>query len=285
MTIGDRVRKLRISKGWTQSELAKKMGYKSKSSIAHIENGRDIPRSMVVTLADILDTSPSYLMGWEEELDISETSLTVLPEKIKEARKKAGLSQKELAEKLDMNLRTYGSYERGERDVSTAVLLKICKTLNISSDYLLGRDEKPIESNIRSILPQENIRMIPVYDSVSAGFGSYADSTVKEYMPLYIESDEEAENTMCINVDGDSMEPKIEDGDTIQVLRQSTCDNGDIAVILIDREEGVVKKVQFDNNSTTLISFNTDYPPRVFVGEEQNRLMIQGVVKAIIKRL
>ena len=104
-------------------------------------------------------------------------------------------------------------------------------------------------------------------------------------MPLYIESDEEAENTMCINVEGDSMYPKIEDGDTIQVLRQSTCDNGDIAVILIDREEGVVKKVQFDENSTTLISFNPKYSPRVFVGEEQNRLMIQGVVKAIIKRL
>ena len=69
MTIGDRVRALRISKGWTQSELAEKMGYKSKSSIAHIENGRDIPRSMVVTLADILDTSPSYLMGWEDEAE------------------------------------------------------------------------------------------------------------------------------------------------------------------------------------------------------------------------
>lgn len=63
-----------------------------------------------------------------------------LSEKLKKARSQAGLSQKELAEKLDMNLRTYGSYERGERDLSTAILLKICKALNISSDYLLGRE-------------------------------------------------------------------------------------------------------------------------------------------------
>lgn len=67
MTIGQRVRKLRIEKGMTQTELAEKLEYKSKSSVAHIENGRDIPRSMVVKLSDILDTTPSYLMGWEDE--------------------------------------------------------------------------------------------------------------------------------------------------------------------------------------------------------------------------
>lgn len=67
MNIGTRVKMLREQKGLTQEELAVKLGYKSKSSVAHIENGRDIPRSMVVQLADILDTTPSYLMGWTEE--------------------------------------------------------------------------------------------------------------------------------------------------------------------------------------------------------------------------
>jgi transcriptional regulator with XRE-family HTH domain len=69
-----------------------------------------------------------------------------LSERLKTARIDAGLSQKELAEKLEMPLRTYGSYERGERDISTAILLNICKTLNISSDYLLGRESWDKES-------------------------------------------------------------------------------------------------------------------------------------------
>lgn len=67
MTIGERVKKLRTEKGMTQEELAGKLGYKSKSSVTHIENGRDIPRSMIVKLADILETTPSYLMGWEDK--------------------------------------------------------------------------------------------------------------------------------------------------------------------------------------------------------------------------
>lgn len=66
MNVGDRVRLLREKKGMTQEELATQLGYKSKSSVTHIENGRDIPRSMVVKLADILDTSPAYLMGWSD---------------------------------------------------------------------------------------------------------------------------------------------------------------------------------------------------------------------------
>lgn len=74
MNIGDRVKLLREQKGMTQEELATQLGYKSKSSVTHIERGRDIPRSMVVKLADILDTTPAYLMGWEDKPEKSEFS-------------------------------------------------------------------------------------------------------------------------------------------------------------------------------------------------------------------
>ena len=47
MTIGDRVKELRTKKGLTQQDLAELLGYKTKSSVAHIEKGRDIPRAMV----------------------------------------------------------------------------------------------------------------------------------------------------------------------------------------------------------------------------------------------
>ena len=74
MTIGDRVKTLRESKGMTQEELANRLGKKSKSSVAHIEKGkRDIPRSMVVQLAEILDTTPAYLMGWTDKKESTPT--------------------------------------------------------------------------------------------------------------------------------------------------------------------------------------------------------------------
>ena len=204
MTIGDRVKLLRQKKKMTQLELAEKLGYKSKSSVAHIENGRDIPRSMVVTLADILETTPAYLMGWE--------------------------------------------------------------------------DEKPNAS----IPPSDKVHMIPIFGSVAAGFGAYADSDILGYMPLVVENSYDVENTLIIKVEGESMYPTICDGDKIVVRRQESVDNGRIAVVMIG-DEAVVKRIECDKNKLTLHSINPMFSPRVIEGEALADCRIVGLVQQVIK--
>ena len=78
-----------------------------------------------------------------------------LSDRLRSERKKAGLSQVQFAEKLGLNARTYASYERGERDISTALLLDICKALNISSDRLLGNPTEPQEDKKEALPPDE----------------------------------------------------------------------------------------------------------------------------------
>ena len=147
MTIGERVKNARLKKGLTQEELAHKLGYKSRSSVNKIELERDIPRSMIVKIAEILDVTPAYLMGWEETQDDG---------------------------------------------------------------------HKPNAQ----LLPSDSIRMVPCFESVSAGFGASAQNHIIEYIPIYIESDQEAAETICVRVRGDSMHPRIEDGDIVQVHKQ-----------------------------------------------------------------
>lgn len=66
MEIGDRIKQLRLELGLSQDELAKLVGYKSRSSINKIEIGeRDITQSTIVAFAKALHTTPSKLMGWE----------------------------------------------------------------------------------------------------------------------------------------------------------------------------------------------------------------------------
>ena len=63
--LGTRVRKLRLQKGMSQEELANAVGYKDRSSINRIEKGkRDVNQNMIVALANALDTSPMYLLGY-----------------------------------------------------------------------------------------------------------------------------------------------------------------------------------------------------------------------------
>ena len=67
-TVGENILLMRKRLGLTQEELAKRMGYKSKSTINKIELGiNDIPQSKIVQFAEILGTTPAHLMGWNEE--------------------------------------------------------------------------------------------------------------------------------------------------------------------------------------------------------------------------
>lgn len=69
MTIYDRIKLLRESQGLSQQELATRLGYKSRSAINKIELGlRDISQSKVEAFAKALNTTPAYLMGWEDQI-------------------------------------------------------------------------------------------------------------------------------------------------------------------------------------------------------------------------
>ena len=209
--------------------------------------------------------------------------------RIKLCREQRGMTQGELGERLGLNKSTIQRYETGQiAKIKLPILESMAAELEVNAEYLALKNDDPeikrdpIESNA-TILPQEKIRMIPVYESVSAGFGAYADNYILEYIPLFISSDEEAHNTLCIKVQGNSLYPKIEDGDSIQVLKQDWCESGQVAIVLIDGENAVVKKVEYDKSSITLLSFNSEYAPRVFKGAERDRLKILGIVRKIIK--
>lgn len=61
------IKKKRQSLNLTQTELAKKLGYADKSMIAKIEKGQvDLPQSKIVAFAKALNTTPSDLMGWDD---------------------------------------------------------------------------------------------------------------------------------------------------------------------------------------------------------------------------
>lgn len=68
MTIGDRIRIKRIEQNYSQSELAKRAGYSDRTAISKLENaGDDITMKQVKRVAQALDTTSTFLMGWENE--------------------------------------------------------------------------------------------------------------------------------------------------------------------------------------------------------------------------
>lgn len=83
MNIGERIKRRRLELDMSQSELARKVGYKNRSSINKIELGeRDVPRAQIIAIAEALRTTPSYLAGWETDSTLSE--MTAIQENLME---------------------------------------------------------------------------------------------------------------------------------------------------------------------------------------------------------
>ena len=132
---------------------------------------------------------------------------------------------------------------------------------------------------------QRAVRMVPVFASASAGFGVTAVNEIVDYQPLAIRSDTDAANTLCVRVTGDSMFPQICDGDIVQVLKRESIDSGELGVVLIDGEEGLVKRVVYTADWIELQSVNPMYPPRRFEGADVLRVRVVGRVQAIIRKV
>ena len=79
MTVGERIRQRRIDLGMTQEELARRAGYKSRSSINKIELSRDLPLHKIRKVAAALDMTPAELAGWEDE---PQQTITTISNKI-----------------------------------------------------------------------------------------------------------------------------------------------------------------------------------------------------------
>lgn len=83
-TIYEKIKQRRIELGLTVEELANKMGYKDKSSISKIENGKaDIPTSKVIAFARALETTTAYLLGVEDNSSSVPPGYEPLPRTVK----------------------------------------------------------------------------------------------------------------------------------------------------------------------------------------------------------
>ena len=204
--------------------------------------------------------------------------------KIMELLAKKKLEQQNLTDYLGVHKSTFSAWKSGNSKSYMKYIDRIADYFNVSTDYLLGGTDT-ISSNISEIIPQDKIYQIPVYESVSAGFGAYASDCIIDMLPMVIDNPYDAPDTIAIKVSGDSMYPKIEDGDIIVVRKQESVDSGDVAVMLLDGDEGLVKKVVYGDTWIELHSFNPEYKTRRFDNEEVLRLRVVGKVLKIVKTL
>jgi repressor LexA len=202
MDIGDKIKMLREQKDMTLEELGRQVGV-GKSTIRKWETGiiANMKRDKIAKVAHALDVSPSYLMGWTEDVD---------------------------------NL-----------DIETT----------------------PIK----------------VLGKVAAGVPIKAQEDVidREYIPKDWTKSEEY---FGLRIQGDSMSPRISDGDTVIVRQQNDAESGDVVIVRINGDTATCKRLIKYAEGISLISFNPSYEPREFTNKEIMEMPVEIIGKVVESR-
>lgn len=157
MTIGSRIRTRRQELGLTQDELAKKLGYESRSSINKIElDKRNLTQQRIADIAKALETTPSYIMGWTDHMEPDDAEFVqnlgnIHP--LDELPADAAALNVFLYEIGERIIRTNGKYYLGECGEITEDELKRLKTAAVTSvkvayDMLLAERRKELRRRL-----------------------------------------------------------------------------------------------------------------------------------------
>ena len=195
-------------------------------------------------------------------------------QQIKQLRKQLNLSQRALATDLDVTQQAVGKWATGKSMPDSYTLQRIAEYFSTSVDNLLGLVKNNVQSSISHEEPDLSNR-IPIIGTVRAGYNALAYNDDYGYDFSNVRDPDEY---FYLIVKGDSMEPRIKDGDLALVHKQTTLNDGDLGVIVYGDNEGTLKRFVKKDNMIILQPFNPSYEAKVIVGEELNEVYIAGKV-------
>lgn len=206
--------------------------------------------------------------------------------RITKARMAASLTKKELADKIQVAPSTIGRYEEGKiGKLKMPVVYAIADVLGVNPHWLLCIspfiDEEDMMQEYRRLENSVTAVRIPVLGRVVAGVPLEAVENIIAYEEISAYTARNGE-FFALQVKGDSMAPRICDGDVVIVKKQQTVENGDVAIVLVNNSEATIKKVNMSESGITLIAYNpVVYEPHFYTKEDVANLPVSIVGKVV----
>ena len=194
-------------------------------------------------------------------------------ERIKEARKSAGLTQLELAKKTELSRSYIGDIEKDRYNPSVSTLQLIATATNTPLEDLLP--------STKTVSPTGRGVRIPVLGRVVAGIPIEAVEEILDYEEITPELAATGE-FFALKIRGHSMEPRMMEGDVVIVRRQDDVESGDVAIVLVNGNEATVKRVKKQEDGITLIANNISvYEPHYYSNKEIEELPVRILGKVV----
>ena len=156
---------------------------------------------------------------------------------------------------------------RRKTEVPPDIQKALARELGTTVEYLNGETDDP------SPVAKKGIK-IPVYGQVAAGIPIDAITDIEDYEEITTEMSATGEFA-ALRIHGDSMEPRIWDGDIVIVRLQDTAETGDTAIVIINGDTATCKKIKKTPEGVMLIPLNQKYEPLFYTNSEIETLPVR----------
>ena len=191
-------------------------------------------------------------------------------EQLKVLRKKAAMTQAEIATRIGVDRSTYAKYENGQSEPNFEMTQKLASLFGVTVDFLIGNPPAEGTSGV----------WVPVLGDVAAGVPIEAVENIVDY--------EEIDTALAatgeffgLRVKGASMAPRILDGDVVIVRKQDDAETGDTAVVLVNGDSATVKKIKKMPEGIQLIPTNPAYDPMYYTAAEVEALPVRIIGRVV----
>lgn len=204
---------------------------------------------------------------------------------LKDLRKKNHYTQDQLAKKLSVSKSTISMYECGARIPTFETMEAIADLFNVDMDVLYSRGTSNATPSsdlairmARDPAFAEQVRLrgvrVPVYGNVAAGIPIEAITDIEDYEEITQEMAAKGEYA-ALRIHGDSMEPRMTEGDVVIVRLQETIESGETAIVMINGGDATCKKIMRTDEGIMLISTNPKYSPMFYSNKQIEELPVR----------
>lgn len=199
-------------------------------------------------------------------------------DKIRTLRKAKGLTQTELGNMLGVKVNAVSKWECGRVEaIPTSKIIALANIFDVAPSYLIDIDSN---DTTPAVPASTGGVWVPVLGKVAAGIPIEAVENIDDYEEITAEM-AAAGKHFALRIQGDSMAPRIADGDVVIVRQQTDCENNDVAVVLVDGAAATVKRIKKSSAGITLIAGNAAYEPVFYSNEDIERLPVTIVGKVV----
>ena len=196
---------------------------------------------------------------------------------LKQLRESNGYSMDKLVEIYNtrfngkMNKSTLSRYENELQEPMYTVIVNLSQLFNVTVDYLSGvEDTRQDLSAVK----------IPVLGTVTAGIPIDAIENIIDYEEISPQMANTGEY-FCLQVKGQSMEPKFSEGDVVVVRKQPNVESGEIAIVLVNGNEATIKKIKKRPDGIMLVPLNSAYDVMFYNNDDITNLPVNILGKVV----